>query len=70
MEREDVWVTEPGGDRDLAGEPFAADNGRELRPEHLQGDRTAVPEVVREVDCGHPAAAELALDRVTVGHHC
>jgi hypothetical protein len=32
--------------------------------EHLESDRPIVAQVAGEVDRGHPAAAELALDRV------
>ena len=36
----------------------------ELGVEHLERDRAVVPEVLGEVDRGHAAAAELALERV------
>jgi hypothetical protein len=32
----------------------------------LQGDRPVVPEIVGEIDRSHAAAAELALDHVTI----
>jgi hypothetical protein len=35
--------------------------------EDLQGDRTAVPEIAGEIDRGHAATAELALEHVAVG---
>ena len=35
--------------------------------EHLEGDGTVVPEVVRQVHRRHTAPAELALDAVTLG---
>ena len=34
--------------------------------EHLERDRSVVPQVLREIDRGHPPAPELALERVTV----
>ena len=40
--------------------------GGELGPEHLDGDLAVVLEVVGEVDRGHAARAELALDAVAV----
>ena len=40
--------------------------GGELGEEHLEGDRAVVPEVVGQVDHGHPAAPELALEGVAV----
>ena len=39
----------------------------QLGPEHLDRHLAAVPEVVGQVDRGHPAAAELAEDGVAVG---
>ena len=35
--------------------------------QHLERHRPVMLEVVREVDRGHPAAPELALERVAVG---
>jgi hypothetical protein len=40
---------------------------RQLGMEDLQGDRTVVPDVAGQVDRGHAAAAELALEYVAVG---
>ena len=60
-------MLEPGGDADLALEPLGAERRGELRMEHLERDRAVVPEVLREVDRGHAAAAELALEPVAVG---
>ena len=34
--------------------------------QHLERDRPVVPEVAGEVDRGHPAAAELALEHVAL----
>ena len=65
-EREDVRVVEPGGDLDLGQEPFVAEDGAELGAEDLEGDLAVVLEVGGEVDRGHPAGAELALDAVAV----
>ena len=64
---QDVRVLEPGGEVDLALEPFGRGPGGELGQEDLEGDRTVVPEVAREVDHAHAATAELALDRVALG---
>ena len=49
--------------RNRSGPSVAA----ELRVEDLEGDRPVVLEVVGQVHRGHPAAAELALERVAVG---
>ena len=56
-------MVQPRGDLDLAQEPLAGQRPREVRAEHLDGDVAVVLEVVREVDRGHAAGAELALDR-------
>ena len=44
-----------------------AERGAELGPQDLQRDPPAVLQVFGEVDRGHPAPAELALDPVAVG---
>ena len=55
------------GESDLALEALGPERGGELGVEHLERDRPLVPEVVGEVDGGHAAAAELALEGVAVG---
>ena len=64
---QDVGMLEPGGELDLALEALGAERGGELGEEDLEGDRAVVAEVVREIDGGHAAAAELALEGVAVG---
>ena len=59
-------MLQPGGELDLAQEALRAERGGELGVEHLERDRAVVLEVVGEIDGGHAAAAELALERVTV----
>ena len=56
-----------GDGLDLAEEPLGADDGREVGPEDLDGDLALVAEVAGEVDGGHAALAQLALDAVAVG---
>ena len=68
-EPEDVGVLQVGDGLDLAEEPLGADDGREVGAEHLDGDLALVAEVVGEVDRGHAALAELALDAVAVGEN-
>src|SRR5256886_11270430 len=58
-------MSEVRGDLDLAQKTVGTQAGRELWTEHLECDETVVLQITREIDCGHPAAAELALDRVT-----
>ncbi len=55
-----------GGDLDLGQEPVAPDDGRELRMQDLDGHLAAVLQVLGEIDRGHAALTELALDAVTV----
>ena len=57
-------VLEPCGELDLAAEALGAERRGEIGVQHLERDRTVVLRVLREVDRGHPAAPELALDRV------
>ena len=66
IQRQDVSVPKVGRDRDLAQEAFVAHRGRELRPQDLDGHHPAVPEVLREIDGGHPALSKFALDPVVV----
>ena len=58
-------MLEPGGDADLAGEAVRAEGRGELGAEHLDGDLAVVLEVVGQVDGGHPALSEFALDPVS-----
>ena len=60
-------MLEVGGDLDLGQEPLGAEHGGQLGAQHLERDLAVVPQVVREVDGGHAARAELALDAVAVG---
>ena len=58
---------EPGGEPDLALEALGAECGGELGAEDLDGDVAVVLEVVGEVDGGHAALAQLALEAVAGG---
>ena len=62
VEREDVGMAEPGRDTDLAQEALGAEHRAELGVEHLDRDLAVMPDVVGQVDRGHAAAAELALE--------
>ena len=66
VERQDIGVLEVGGDLDLAQEPVGPDRSGQLRPEDLDGDLAAVPEVLGEEHRGHAAFAEQPLDVVAV----
>ena len=60
-ERQDVRMLEVRGRRDLGKEPLGADDRRQLGPEHLDRHAPVVPDVLRQVDGGHAALAELPL---------
>src|SRR5207249_1827373 len=64
-QREDVGMLQLGSDLDLAEEPLRAQGRGQFRFEDLHGHFALVPQVLGQVHRGHPAAAELALDRVT-----
>ena len=61
---EDVRVLQPRGREDLSLEPLGAERRGELGVQHLERDRPVVLEVPGQEDRGHPAPAQLALDRV------
>jgi len=65
-EREDVRVLEVGGDLDLLEEPFGPDQRGQLGGQDLERHPAVVPEVVRQIDRGHPTLAQFALDAVAV----
>ncbi len=64
---EDVGVLQVGGGLDLGEEPLGAEDRGQLGAEHLERDLAVVAEVVGEVDGGHAALAQLALEAVAVG---
>ena len=66
VDREDVRVLQPGRRPDLAQEPLGAEAAGERGEEDLEGDGAVVPEVAGQVDDGHAAAAELALEHVPI----
>ena len=65
-QRQDVWVLEMRGDLDLAREPARAQYGREVRFQNLHGNAALELAVARQVDVGHPTAANGSLDLVAV----
>jgi hypothetical protein len=48
----------------FAQKPVRAHPGSDLRPQHLDGDGAVVPQVAREINSGHAAASELAVELV------
>ena len=63
-ERKDVGVLQGGGGADLGVESRGADLRADVGAKDLDGDAAVVAEVVGEVDRGHAASADLALDAV------
>ena len=61
-------MLEPGGEADLALEPLEAEPRGEAGVEDLEGHRAVVLEVAGQVDRGHAAASELALEAVIVDY--
>ena len=59
-------MLEPGGGPDLPLEPLRAKTGCQVQVEELERDRPVVPEIAGEPDGRHAAAAQLALELVTV----
>src|SRR3954466_9931616 len=64
MERKDVRMLKSGRNFDLAKEAFGAKRGAELRPQDLHSDLAPMLQILGEVNDGHAAAAELALEPV------
>ena len=61
---EDVGMLQRRDRLDLAQEPLGADDGGQLGPENLDRDLAVVLQVLGQIDRGHAALAELALDAV------
>jgi len=67
VHREDVGVLQPRSEVDFALEPLGAKCRGQLGMEDLERNGSIVLQIAGEVDCSHPPAPELALDRVAVG---
>ena len=64
-----VRMLQVSGDADLCQEALAANHRGQIRMQDFDGDRAVVLPVVREIDHGHSASSELALQCVRrVGH--
>ena len=59
-------MIEPGSEPDLSDKPLGTQRVRQLGMEDLQGDGAVMPEIASEIDRGHAATAELALEHVAV----
>ena len=65
-QRQDVRVLEVGRELDLGQEALGADHGGELGAQDLERDAAVVPDVLGEIDRGHAAGADLAVEAVAV----
>jgi hypothetical protein len=65
-QRQQMRMLEVGRGLDLDQEPFRADHGRELRPQHLERHRAPMTDIVRQIDGRHAALAELPFDPVPI----
>src|SRR5262245_27764924 len=63
-------MLEGGGGLDLPHKSVGTEHGGELGFQDLDGDLAVVPQILGEIDRGHAALAELALDAVTVRKSC
>jgi hypothetical protein len=66
-QRQDVGVLQRCGGLDLHHEPLGPEHRRQLGLEHLERHLPVVLQVLRQVDGGHAALAQLPLDPVAVG---
>ena len=66
-ERENVWVVEASGERDLAQEPLGAERGSEFGLENFERNLARVLVILREVYRSHSATAKLAQNLVSPG---
>ena len=55
------------GDLNFPLEPFGSDDAGHFRMEHLDRDGPAIAAVLGEIDRGHSAPADLAIDLVPIG---
>ena len=60
-------MLQAGGQLDLAKEPLATERLRQIGTQHFDCDFAIVLVVVGEVDRGHPARSELALESIVIG---
>ncbi len=68
VQRQDVGMLETGDRFDLVEEPVPADDRRNAGAQHLDGDRAAVAQVLRQAHDRAAALPEDALDRVALSN--
>ena len=65
-QRQQIRMLEIRGDFDLGQKAICSENGTQFRIQNLERDLTIVLEIAGEIDGGHPAGADQALNRVPV----
>jgi hypothetical protein len=60
-------MVEPCGEPNFADEPLGPERRGQLGGEHFEGDQPLVLQVPGEIDRGHPAPAELAIELIPGG---
>jgi len=68
VQRQDVGVRKARGDLDFLQEALGPDGAGQLGIEHLHGDSASVLTIAGEVDGGHAATPELALDLIPLAN--
>jgi hypothetical protein len=63
-QRKQIRMLQVRGDPDLREKTLDSENRAELRIQHFDCDRAIVAQIARQIDGGHPAGADLAIDRV------
>lgn len=66
MDGENVAMGEPAGHRDFSREAPNPHGAGQLGPEHLERNRAVMLDVLGEIDRGHPAPAQLALELIAI----
>jgi hypothetical protein len=66
-QRDDVRMLHAGGDLNLREDPLCPKRRRDLRAEHLECHLASVLGILSEVNDGHAASSQLALDDVSLG---
>jgi len=61
---QEVRMRQPGGRLDFGEKSLDPQHRAELRTQYFERDTTVMPEIAREVHGRHPAAPNLAIDRV------
>ena len=67
VEREDIGMIQAGGQLNLSKKALAAERFREIGTQDFDRDFAAVLVVVGQVDRGHTARSELAVESILMG---